>query len=59
MLLAKDVEHHCVTSADFFFTDEGELSIVTGDEEGIMRVYQHNPQGASKVLAFFKDRFSD
>ncbi|KAF5309321.1 hypothetical protein D9611_014402 [Ephemerocybe angulata] len=44
VLLAKDVEHHCVTSADFFFTDDGELSIVTGDEEGIIRVYQHNPQ---------------
>jgi hypothetical protein len=44
-LLAKDVEHHCITSADFFFTDEGELSLVTGDEEGVIRTYQHNPQG--------------
>ncbi|KAJ2930722.1 hypothetical protein H1R20_g6373, partial [Candolleomyces eurysporus] len=43
VLLAKDVEHHCITSADFFFTDDGELSIVTGDEEGVIRVYQHNP----------------
>lgn len=45
MLLGKDVEHHCITSADFFFTDEGELSLVTGDEEGIIRTYQYNPQG--------------
>ncbi|KAJ2917885.1 hypothetical protein MD484_g2498, partial [Candolleomyces efflorescens] len=43
VLLAKDVEHHCITSADFFFTDDGELSIVTGDEEGVIRVYQYNP----------------
>lgn len=32
-----------MTNADFFFTD-GELSLVTGDEEGIMRMYEYNPQ---------------
>ena len=45
MLLAKDIDRVCVTSTDFFFTD-GELSIVTGDEEGIIRVYEYNPNGA-------------
>ena len=44
MLIAKDTKRVCVTSADFFFTD-GELSIVTGDEEGIIRIYEYNPQG--------------
>ena len=34
----------CVTNADFFFTN-GELSFVTGDEEGIIRVYEFSPQG--------------
>ncbi|KAF8886806.1 CPSF A subunit region-domain-containing protein [Infundibulicybe gibba] len=43
VLLAKDISHVCVTRADFFFAD-GELSIVTGDEEGIIRVYEYNPQ---------------
>ncbi|KAF8880473.1 CPSF A subunit region-domain-containing protein, partial [Gymnopilus junonius] len=43
VLLAKDTKRICVTFADFFFTD-GELSIVTGDEEGILRVYEYNPQ---------------
>ncbi|KAF8970332.1 CPSF A subunit region-domain-containing protein [Flammula alnicola] len=43
VLLAKDTKHVCVTSADFFFSN-GELSIVTGDEEGILRVYEYNPQ---------------
>ncbi|KAF8156589.1 CPSF A subunit region-domain-containing protein [Crassisporium funariophilum] len=43
VLLAKDTKRVCVTDADFFFTD-GELSIVTGDEDGIMRVYEYNPQ---------------
>lgn len=42
VLLAKDINQICVTSADFFFAD-GELSIVTGDEEGIIRVYEYNP----------------
>ncbi|KAF8816784.1 hypothetical protein BYT27DRAFT_7181242 [Phlegmacium glaucopus] len=43
VLLAKDTKRVCVTNADFFFTN-GELSFVTGDEEGIMRVYEYNPQ---------------
>jgi len=33
-----------VTSAEFFFTN-GELSIVAGDEEGILRIFEYNPQG--------------
>ena len=45
ILLAKDPNHHCVTKADFFFAD-GQLTLVAGDEEGIMRVYEYNPQGA-------------
>lgn len=43
-LLAKDIARVCVSSCDFFFTD-GELSIVTGDEEGIIRIYEYNPHG--------------
>ncbi|KAF9460288.1 CPSF A subunit region-domain-containing protein [Collybia nuda] len=41
-LLAKDIGRVCVMSADFFFAGE-ELSIVTGDEEGILRVYEYSP----------------
>lgn len=48
VLIAKDTKRVCVTSADFFFTN-GELAIVTGDEEGIIRVYEYNPQGKSKI----------
>lgn len=44
VLVAKDIKQVCVTNAEFFFT-EGELSIVTGDEDGILRVYEYNPQG--------------
>jgi len=43
VLLAKDTKRICVTSAEFFFTN-GELSIVGGDEEGILRVFEYNPQ---------------
>ncbi|TFK16893.1 hypothetical protein FA15DRAFT_650709 [Coprinopsis marcescibilis] len=42
ILLAKDPSHHCVTRADFFFAD-GQMALVAGDEEGIMRVYEYNP----------------
>jgi cleavage and polyadenylation specificity factor subunit 1 len=47
VLLGKDMEHHCVTRADFFFDWEGTLSLIAGDEEGIIRVYEYNPQGES------------
>ncbi|KAG6901009.1 hypothetical protein C0995_002528, partial [Termitomyces sp. Mi166 len=40
--LGKDINRVCVTKADFFFAD-GQLSILTGDEEGIIRIYDYNP----------------
>ena len=42
MVLSTDVQSVCVTKANSFFAD-GELAIVTGDEEGIIRVYEYNP----------------
>ncbi|KAJ6612805.1 CPSF A subunit region-domain-containing protein [Mycena sp. CBHHK59/15] len=42
VVLAKDIARVCVTSADFFFAD-GEMSIITGDEEGIIRMHEYNP----------------
>lgn len=44
MLLSRDTHRVCVTSANFLFTEE-DLRIVTGDEEGIVRIYEYNPQG--------------
>ncbi|KIK53793.1 hypothetical protein GYMLUDRAFT_49207 [Collybiopsis luxurians FD-317 M1] len=43
VLLGKDTRHLCVTSSDFFFADN-EMAIFTHDEEGIMRLYDYNPQ---------------
>ncbi|TFK39321.1 CPSF A subunit region-domain-containing protein [Crucibulum laeve] len=51
VLIAKDTNRVCVTHAEFFFTNE-ELSIVTGDEEGVIRVYEYNPAGE---LSFTSD----
>ncbi|KAJ7216585.1 CPSF A subunit region-domain-containing protein [Mycena pura] len=42
VILARDLTRVCVTSGDFFFADE-EMSIVTGDEEGVIRMYEYNP----------------
>ncbi|KAJ7628553.1 CPSF A subunit region-domain-containing protein [Roridomyces roridus] len=42
VILTKNTDRVCVTNADFFFS-EGEMAIVTGDEEGIFRVYEYNP----------------
>jgi len=43
-ILAKDPRQICVTGLDFFFADEN-LSIVSCDEEGIIRLYQYDPHG--------------
>ncbi|KAF4616622.1 hypothetical protein D9613_008890 [Agrocybe pediades] len=42
-LISKDTHELGVTSCDFFFTDN-DLAIITGDEEGILRVYEYNAQ---------------
>ncbi|GLB39375.1 putative CPSF A subunit region [Lyophyllum shimeji] len=42
VILGKDVNRVSVTTADFFFADS-QLSIVTGDEEGVLRLYEYNP----------------
>ncbi|KAA1478696.1 hypothetical protein DENSPDRAFT_845850 [Dentipellis sp. KUC8613] len=41
-ILAKDAHHACVGSADFFFADR-QLSLVTCDEEGVVRIYEYDP----------------
>ncbi|KAJ6513930.1 CPSF A subunit region-domain-containing protein [Mycena vitilis] len=46
VILAKDITRVCVTSADFFFA-EGEMSIITSDEEGVIRMYEYNPNGST------------
>ncbi|KAL0957913.1 hypothetical protein HGRIS_000094 [Hohenbuehelia grisea] len=42
VVLAKDINQICVTRSDFFFAEE-ELSIITCDEEGVVRMYEYNP----------------
>ncbi|KAH7925063.1 hypothetical protein BV22DRAFT_1119797 [Leucogyrophana mollusca] len=40
--LAKDIRRAYSTTVDFFFAN-GELSIVTEDEEGVLRIYAYDP----------------
>ncbi|KAL1941832.1 hypothetical protein VTO73DRAFT_6832 [Trametes versicolor] len=42
VVLGKDPQLCCITRADLFFAD-GQLSIVTCDEEGIVRLYAYDP----------------
>lgn len=44
MLISKDLKGIPTASVDFFFTNE-ELSVVTADDEGILRLYEYDPQG--------------
>jgi cleavage and polyadenylation specificity factor subunit 1 len=57
VILAKDLYHVCVTKADFFFTDE-ELSFVTCDEDGVIRMYEYSPHGTLVSFPFEDDRFT-
>jgi cleavage and polyadenylation specificity factor subunit 1 len=43
-ILGKDPHPGALTCADFFFTD-GLLSILTCDEEGVIRVFDYDPHG--------------
>jgi len=43
LLISKDLKGIPTASVDFFFTNE-ELSVVTADDEGILRLYEYNPQ---------------
>jgi cleavage and polyadenylation specificity factor subunit 1 len=44
VVVAKDVRRHAVARADLFF-DERSVTIVAGDEDGVMRIYAYDPQG--------------
>ena len=43
-ILGKDPNPRALTCADFFFTN-GLLSILTCDEEGVVRVFDYDPHG--------------
>ena len=43
-ILGKDPHPRALTCADFFFAN-GVLSILTCDEEGVIRVFDYNPHG--------------
>ncbi len=46
VILGKDPHRCCVTRADLFFAD-GHVSLVTCDEEGIVRIFVYDPHGTS------------
>jgi hypothetical protein len=54
LLISKDLRQIPTASVDFFFTNE-ELGIVNADDEGILRVYEYNPQGkgATRLISLF------
>jgi len=41
-VLAKDIRRVGVANADFFFSEDM-MSIVTGDDDGVLRIYEYNP----------------
>ena len=47
-VLAKDPHKVCITATDFFFVDQ-QLSIVTCDEEGVVRMYEYDPHSKCEL----------
>lgn len=45
VILGKDPATIGATNANFFFGEGGDLSFVTTDERGVIRIYQYNPMG--------------
>lgn len=45
VIIAKDVQHRSVISADFLFSSEGQFYIAMGDEEGVVRLLEYEPTG--------------
>lgn len=54
-MLGKDPHISCVTTADLFFAD-GRVSVVYGDEEGVLRILEYDPHGAPFVIRLSLDR---
>lgn len=50
VILGKDPATVCATNANFFFGDGGDLSFVTTDDRGVIRVTQYNPMGKYSSL---------
>jgi cleavage and polyadenylation specificity factor subunit 1 len=50
VVLAKDIRRVGVAYANFFFSEDG-MSIATGDDEGVIRIYEYNPDGENPVLS--------
>ncbi|KZT07933.1 uncharacterized protein LAESUDRAFT_724410 [Laetiporus sulphureus 93-53] len=42
VVLGKDPYHACVTNADLFFADN-RVSLLVGDEEGVVRIFEYDP----------------
>lgn len=42
VVLGKHAQQTSITAVDFFFR-EGEIAIVAGDEEGVIRMYEYDP----------------
>lgn len=42
VILGKDPYQVCVTTADLFFAD-GQVSLLVGDEDGVIRIYEYDP----------------
>ncbi len=56
VVLGKDPYHACVINADLFFADN-RVSLLVGDEEGVVRIFEYDPHGKcrnSRLPVFLK-----
>lgn len=53
-MLAKDVQPLFIAYADFIFSPEGQFYIVVGDDEGVVRLHEYDPNGECNAFVRLK-----
>lgn len=49
VVLSRDPETASQSNANFFFGDDGDLAFFATDDNGVLRIYDYNPLGVSRV----------
>jgi len=56
IVLGKSAHPACITHVDFFFKED-QLSIVAGDEDGVIRIYEYDPLSGFLILKKIEDGY--
>jgi cleavage and polyadenylation specificity factor subunit 1 len=49
VVLGKHAQHTSITNIDFFFRD-GQIAVVAGDDEGVIRLFEYDPTSMQELI---------